>query len=117
MYAKPDLSFAANITTGPSSVSTCPNREVMFFCAAENANLFLWYLNGSPAMYMGVTSDADTNLTDIPPSSVLKMTIPKEFGSLNQTMIRCDAVDTLGSNSPHAMSSIALLLIQGTREY
>ena len=88
----------------------------MFFCAAENADLFFWYLNNTYVKYVeGVNSDIETEDTAIPPSSVLKLTIPKETGHLNNSLIKCKALSyDSNSNSTPAESSEVLLLIQGT---
>ena len=64
----------------------------------------------------GVKSDVETNDMATPPSSVLELTIPREIGQLNESLIKCKALayDST-SNSTPAESSEALLLIQGTR--
>ena len=108
--------FAVTITTSPSSVNTSANKQVTFDCAAENANLFFWYLNDTYVKYLShVDSDIETNDTDTPPSSRLRLDIPKNFGQLNESWIKCKATyfDGLSDSTP-AVSAEALLLIQGT---
>ena len=118
MYIKLDCCFAVSITTEPSCINTSANSTVTFFCAARNANLFLWILNDSYVQNnVDLKNLYDTNddVTSDPQSSVFKLWIPNEYRDLNESRIKCKAVDqNPGSDSIPVVSSEALLLIQGT---
>ena len=65
----------------------------------------------------GVNSDIETEDTATPPRSALELTIPREIGNLNESLIKCKALAyDSNSNLTPVESSEALLLIQGTRE-
>ena len=109
-------SVAVEITTQPSPVNTSANTEVTFFCAAENATLFFWYLNDNPIKHLStVQSDVETDDNADPPESFVKLWIPKEdYAHLNESRTKCIAADhDAETTSTPAESSEALLLIQG----
>ena len=65
-----------------------------------------------------LTSDIETNDNAHPPSTTLELSIPEEFGQLNESLLKCKAVDYGTPTNFHPVdSSEALLLIQGTREH
>ena len=112
-------SLTVKITTQPSPVNTSVDTEVTFFCAAENATLFFWYLNDSYIKYFSaVQSDTETDDTAVPPDSFVKLCIPKEDNvHLNESRIKCIAANhDAETTSTSAESLEALLLIQGTRK-
>ena len=101
-------------------MNTWANREVKFSCAADNANTFFWYLNDIYVKYVPDLQwyDVETNVTSSPASSFVRIWIPQNYGQLNESWVKCQAVhDASESGSALPDSAEALLLIQGTGRF
>ena len=109
---------AVIFTIQPEPLTALNKTVLRFECAAENANLYQWFINDTDEYLYTYVSDIDSTINTAEEngnwSSTLTVFPPYPLEQLTNVYVHCEALNVNPGSVDYNVSQKVLLQIQGT---